>query len=209
MTQTTCQKLGGPNGRGLAGTMHTLQHTLAQKVDPSTKLLNTGDVLKSAQAVNDMNEMLTKMSPAARQAAEALHNHTIGHREYQMVVRKSNEQDATQLKQYQALDDKVEGFSKRLTGGRQTLETLNQALNEVTGTMSAAAVALQITGEHTDEVNGRIKGIAESTQEADGTVKDSTNPRELSTRKCVTRRPRSGRPRLRSVTTSCPPRRPP
>ncbi|GFG74653.1 hypothetical protein [Mycobacterium botniense] len=87
-----------------------------------------------------------------------------------MVVRKSNEQDATQLKQYQALDDKVEGFSKRLTGG-QTLETLNQALNEVTGTMSAAAVALQITGEHTDEVNGRIKGIAESTQEADGTVK--------------------------------------
>ncbi|GFG74689.1 phage tail tape measure protein [Mycobacterium botniense] len=165
------QKLGGPNGRGLAGTMQYLYNTLAQKVDPSTKLLNTGDVLKSAQAVNDMNEMLTKMSPAARQAAEALHNHTIGHREYQMVVRKSNEQDATQLKQYQALDDKVEGFSKRLTGGRQTLETLNQALNEVTGTMSAAAVALQITGEHTDEVNGRIKGIAESTQEADGTVK--------------------------------------
>lgn len=165
------QKLGGPNGRGLAGTMQYLYNTLAQKIDPSTKLLNTGDVLKSAQAVNDMNEMLTKMSPAARQAAEALHNHTIGHREYQMVVRKSNEQDATQLKQYQALDDKVEGFSKRLTGGRQTLETLNQALNEVTGTMSAAAVLLQITGEHTDEVNGRIKGIAESTQEADGTVK--------------------------------------
>ncbi|PIB80566.1 phage tail tape measure protein [Mycobacterium celatum] len=165
------QKLGGPNGRGLAGTMQYLYNTLAQKVDPSTKLLNTGDVLKSAQAVNDMNEMLTKMSPAARQAAEALHNHTIAHREYQMVVRKSNEQDATQLKQYQALDDKVEGFSKRLTGGRQTLETLNQALNEVTGTMSGAAVALQTTGAHTDEVNGKIKAIAETTQEADGTVK--------------------------------------
>ena len=75
------------------------------------------------------------------------------------------------MHQYEALEDKIDGFSKRLTGGRETLETLNQALNEVTGTMSRAAVTLQTTGEHARETNDRIKKISDTTQEADGTVK--------------------------------------
>ncbi|GFG74654.1 hypothetical protein [Mycobacterium botniense] len=40
------QKLGGPNGRA-AWRAPMPPTTLAQKVDPSTKLLNTGDVLKA------------------------------------------------------------------------------------------------------------------------------------------------------------------
>ncbi len=162
------QKLGQ---RGLAGTLQYVADTLASKIDPSTKLLDTGELLKSTQAVNDENEMLNKMSPAAKQAADALRNHTMGHREYTMAIRGANEQDAEQLKQFQALDDRVEGFSKRLSGGRQTLETYNQALNDVTGTQSGAAVALQTTGEHAQETNDKIQQIETTYTNADGTVK--------------------------------------
>lgn len=162
------QKLGQ---RGLAGTMQYLYDQTAKKIDPSTGLVNPGDLLKSAQAVNDMDQILTQMSPHARENAEALRANTMGHREYQMAVRGSNEQDATQMRQFQTLNDRVDGFSKRLSGGRQTVETLNQALNEETGTMSGAAIVMQTTGAHADEVNGRIKKIAATVVNADGTVK--------------------------------------
>ena len=52
------QKLGT---RGLAGTMQYLYDTIAAKVDPSTKLLNTGEILKSTQAVQDQTNMLNQM----------------------------------------------------------------------------------------------------------------------------------------------------
>jgi TP901 family phage tail tape measure protein len=172
------QHLGGPNGRGLAGTAQYLYDTLSRKIDPSTGLLNSGDMLQSARAMNDADQMMTKMSPHARELAEGLKNNTIGHVEYRKAVFASNEQDAVQLKQFQGLIDKVDGFSKRLTGGRQTVETLTQALNEVTGTMSGAQVVLSITGDKAGDTNRAIDAINKTTAEADGTVKGFNESQE-------------------------------
>jgi TP901 family phage tail tape measure protein len=165
------QHLGGPNGRGLAGTAQYLYDTLSKKIDPSTGLLNSGDMLQSARAMNDADKMMAKMSPHARELAEGLKNNTIHSKEYTKAAWASNEQDKVQLRQFQGLIDKVDGFSKRLTGGRQTVETLTQALNEVTGTMSGAQVVLSITGDKAGDTNRAIDAINKTTAEADGTVK--------------------------------------
>jgi hypothetical protein len=51
-------------------------------------------------------------------------------------------------------------------------------MNDLTGTMSGASVALQVSGEHADATNGRIKAIADTTADAGGRVKGFTETQE-------------------------------
>ena len=163
--------------RGLAGTLQYLSDTVMTHLADQNHIA-VGEMRQAAQAQENVNEMLEKMSPYARQHAEALRNNSEGSRAYTMAMRTANEEDRVQMEQVRKLIDVNDGFSKRYAKGRETLETYTQAMVEMTGTTSGAAVAFQTTGEHAKETNEGIQRIRDTTAEADGTVKGFNETQE-------------------------------
>lgn len=164
------QHLGGPNGRGLAGTMQYITDTVTKEFADGNKI-NVGELRNAAQAQANFNGMLAQMSPYARQHAQALANNTEGSRAYTMAMRSANEQDKVQMEQARKLIDTMDGFSKRYANGRSVIESVSQALIQLLGTQEAAQVALQVTGDHAQQTNEKIQAIATTYTNADGTVK--------------------------------------
>ncbi|WP_177246899.1 phage tail tape measure protein [Mycobacterium malmoense] len=164
------QQLGGPNGRGLAGTMQYITDTVMKDFANGNKI-NVGELRNAAQAQENLNGMLAQMSPYARENAQALANNTEGSRAYTMAMRQANEQDKTQMGQARKLIDTIDGFSKRYSQGRSVIESVTQALIQLFGTQEAAQVALQVTGDNADKTNKKIQQIATTYTNADGTVK--------------------------------------
>lgn len=164
------QHLGGPNGRGLAGTMQYITDTVTKQLADGNKI-NVGELRNAAQAQANFNGMLAQMSPYARQHAQALADNAEGSRAYTMAMRSANEQDKTQMEQARKLIDTMDGFSKRYANGRSVIESVNQALIQLLGTQEAAQVALQVTGDHAQQTNDKIQAIATTYTNADGTVK--------------------------------------
>ncbi|WP_062896129.1 phage tail tape measure protein [Mycobacterium avium] len=156
--------------RGLAGTMQYLFDTVQSKLLPGMKL-NQGELFKSSQAAADLDEMITQMSPHAAQLATALKNNEITVKDYTKAARDSVAEDRAKLMEFAQLNDKVDGYSKALRIGRDTIETLGKAMRDMTGTVAGQSVALQVSGDHAQETNDRIKAIATTYTEADGTVK--------------------------------------
>ncbi|KDP08552.1 phage tail tape measure protein [Mycobacterium avium] len=156
--------------RGLAGTMQYLFDTVQSKLLPGMKL-NQGELFKSSQAAADLDEMITQMSPHAAQLATALKNNEITVKDYTKAARDSVAEDRAKLMEFAQLNDKVDGYSKALRTGRDTIETLGKAMRDMTGTVAGQSVALQVSGDHAQETNDRIKAIATTYTEADGTVK--------------------------------------
>lgn len=156
--------------RGLAGTMQYLFDTVQSKLLPGMKL-NQGELFKSSQAAADLDEMITQISPHAAQLATALKNNEITVKDYTKAARDSVAEDRAKLMEFAQLNDKVDGYSKALRIGRDTIETLGKAMRDMTGTVAGQSVALQVSGDHAQETNDRIKAIATTYTEADGTVK--------------------------------------
>lgn len=156
--------------RGLAGTMQYLFDTVQSKLLPGMKL-NQGELFKSSQAAADLDEMITQMSPHAAQLATALKNNEITVKDYTKAARDSVAEDRAKLMEFAQLNDKVDGYSKAMRIGRDTIETLGKAMRDMTGTVASQSVALQVSGDHAQETNDRIKAIATTYTEADGTVK--------------------------------------
>lgn len=161
------QRLGE---RGLAGTMQYLFNTVQSQLLPGMKL-NQGELLKNSQAAADLNDMMGQMSPHARELAEGLKSGAIGHQAYAKAARASGEEDFAKLQQFEELNKKLDGFSKATRTGRDVIETLGKAMRDMTGTVAGQSVALQLSGDHMDETNDRIKAIATTYTEADGSVK--------------------------------------
>jgi hypothetical protein len=164
--------------RGLAGTMQYLYGVISQKVIPGSNLLDQGELLKNAQAVSDLDAMITQMSPHAQEMAESFKNNTIGVKEFTKEARAMGGDDAAKLLQFEQLNLKVDGFSKATKTGRDNLETLAAAMRAVTGTVAGQSVALQLTGENTDATNQKIKDIAGTYTDANGNVKGFAESQE-------------------------------
>ena len=163
--------------RGLSGTMQYL-HDKIMEFGSEKSGINVGELRNAAQAQENLNGMMEKMTPYARQHAEALKNNTEGSRAYTIAMRGANEEDKTQMDQARKLIDTVDGFSKRFANGREVIETVTQASKELTGTMSAEQVYLQTTGDHAEELSNGIKKLSDTHAEADGSVKGFNETQE-------------------------------
>jgi hypothetical protein len=164
--------------RGLAGTMQYLYGVISQKVIPGSNLLDQGELLKNAQAVGDLDAMVTQMSPHAQELATQFKNNEIGVKAFTKEARAMGGEDAAKLLQFEQLNLKVDGFSKATKTGRDNLETLAAAMRAVTGTVAGQSVALQLSGENTERVNQTIKDIAGTYTDAQGNVKGFAESQE-------------------------------
>lgn len=158
--------------RGLAGTFEYLSQKIKQHLDPND-LIDVGEFKKNAQALNDINKMLT--DPAVpenvRKIAEAYHSGAISHKEFVKEAKGTGDENFKQLQQFGQLQDTLNGFSTRYKNGQSTLETYNAALKAVTGTVAGQTVALQVTGDHAKDTEALIRKLMGTTAEHDGTVK--------------------------------------
>jgi len=165
------QRLGdGPGGRGLAGTMQYLSDTIMAKLIGPNKI-STGEFKQNAQAASNLTDMMGQMSPAAAKIAEAFHNGTSTRKEFTAAVKGSSAEDAAQLQQFGALQLKLDGFSTRMKNGQSIVETYNQAMKDITGTVAGQSIAVQNTGDNAARTNQLIAEINGTTAAADGTVK--------------------------------------
>lgn len=167
------QKLGE---RGLAGTMQNLYEVIASHQDASTKLVDTGELTKNAGALGNLHDMLNAtgdgaLGDNAKKMAQGYLDGTVSAIDYRKAVMAANDEDKKKLQQFGQLTDQVNSFSKRLAGGRDTLETANAALGDLVGTQEAASVAFQTTGENAQATKDKIDAIASTYVNADGTVK--------------------------------------
>jgi TP901 family phage tail tape measure protein len=169
--------------RGLAGTMQQMYGQIGAKVDPSTKLVDTGQLAHLSGGLQNLHSMLDMsgagaMSDSAKASSKAYLDGAMSAQAYRKEIKAANDEDKKKMQQFGELTDAVNGFSKKLAGGRSTLETMNAALGDVTGTMEAANVAYQVTGDNADKVNARIAAIANTYTNADGTVKGFNESQE-------------------------------
>lgn len=165
--QDVSEKLGQ---RGLAGTMQYLADTAKSKLDPNN-LIPVGEFKENAQAAQDAADMMTKMSPAAAEVAQQFANGAISRKDFTGAVKAANATDASQLQQFGALELKLDGFSSRFKNGQSIVETYNQALKDMTGTVAGQSIALQVVDGHAKDTNDLISKLGATTRETDGTVK--------------------------------------
>jgi TP901 family phage tail tape measure protein len=155
--------------RGLAGTMQYLADTIKAKMDPNN-LIPVGVFKQNAQELDNMTASLQAMSPAAAQLAQGYRNGTVTAKEFRAAVMGSTGDDTKRLQDFKQWSDDLNDFSKRYKNGQSTLETYNQALRDVTGTVAGQTIALQVTGENADKTNDLIAKLNSTTRETDGSV---------------------------------------
>jgi TP901 family phage tail tape measure protein len=163
--------------RGLAGTMQYLADTIKSKMDPNN-LIPTGVFKQNAQELDNMTASLAAMSPAAAQLATGLRNGSVSAIEFRKGMMGTSGEDTQRLRDFAKWNNDIDDFSKRYKNGQSTLETYNQALRDVTGTVSGQTIALQVTGENAGATNDLIAKLTNTTREHDGTVKGFNETQE-------------------------------
>jgi TP901 family phage tail tape measure protein len=155
--------------RGLSGTMQYLADTIKAKMDPNN-LIDTGAFKQNAQELDNMTASLAAMSPEARNLAEGLRNGSVDAIAFRKGLAGTSGEDTQRLRDFQKWSNDLNDFSKRFKNGQSTLETYNQALRDVTGTVAGQSIALQVTGEHADATNAEIAKLQKTTADSEGKV---------------------------------------
>ena len=158
--------------RGVAGTMQILvqaiqQHTKDGKVDLDVHY-------QSAQAARAEAEAFGALPAPAKAVAEQIKNGTLSYKEFRTTRGGLSVEMANELGQWNALNNKLTGFSSAIKSGIGDQMSLDQALKTLTGDQETLQVALATTGDNTDQTNDKIAQIDQTTREHDGTVKGFT-----------------------------------
>lgn len=158
--------------RGLAGTMQLL----TQAVQAHTKdgKVNLDVHMQSAQLARAETEAFNGLSPAAKAVAQQIQAGTLSYKDFRKSRGGLSVEQANEVGQWNALNNKLTGFSSLIKSGIGDQISFDQALKILTGDQLTLQAALQTGGENTDRTNSAIAQIAGTTREADGTVKGFT-----------------------------------
>jgi TP901 family phage tail tape measure protein len=155
--------------RGLAGTMQMLTQAVQQHTKDGK--VNLDAHYQSAQLARAETEAFNGLSPAARNVAEEIKNGTLSYKEFRKSRGGLSVEQANEIGQWNALNNKLTGFSDLIKSGIGDQIGYDQALKILTGDQLTLQAALQTSGENTDRTNDSIKQINQTVREHDGTVK--------------------------------------
>ena len=155
--------------RGLAGTLQLLQ----QAVQAHTKdgKVNLDVHMQSAQLARAETEAFNGLTPAARNVAQQIKDGTLSYQAFRKSRGGLSVEQANEVGQWNALNNKLTGFSSLIKWGIGDNISYDQALKILTGDQSTLAVMLQTTGQNAKDTNDKIQQIDSTTRNADGTVK--------------------------------------
>lgn len=156
--------------RGLAGTAQILDRAIREHMTPAGQVM-IDTFRKSEQATGAAKTMFDALPPAAQKVAEAVKNNSEAYKAYRKDRGGLSVEQANEVDQWLGIEKQITGFSTALKSGQGDVQTYLQAMGLLTGNQETARVALLLSGQATDEVNGKIHTIDQTTREHDGTVK--------------------------------------
>jgi TP901 family phage tail tape measure protein len=156
--------------KGLSGTLLDVSNAIQAKLDPSGKIA-IGTFAKVAQATDNANTMLKSMPANMQALANGFTTGQISLKQWRLDVKALPADQANLMTQWQSLANKANGFSTAVKGNSPVMQNYTQALSKAMGDQSGMNVALQVTGENADYMNGAIKKVAGTTTEAGNNVK--------------------------------------
>lgn len=162
--------------RGLAGTLQMLtgalqSHTKNGKLDIDVQY-------QSAQAARAEADAFNALPAPAKAVADEIKNGTLSYKDFRKTRGGLDVEMANELNQWNNLNNKLTGYNDLIKSGIGDHISFDQALKILTGDQTTLQAALQLTGENTDKVNGKITEIMGSTALADGTVKGFNETQE-------------------------------
>lgn len=158
--------------RGLTGTLQLLQKALQAHTKNGIVDLNVH--YQSAQAARAEAEAFAALPGPAKAVAQEIKDGTLSYKEFRRSRGGLNVEMANEVNQWNALNNKLTGYSDLIKSGIGDHVSYDQALKILTGDQETLQVALQASGENADAVNKKIQAVDQTTREHDGTVKGFT-----------------------------------
>jgi len=115
--------------------------------------------------------MVAAMPKNLQGMAKAFQENKITFADWRKELKGLPPEHANLLQQFASLQNRATGFSDILKSGGPAAQNYQDALRRVTGDATGLNVALMLTGENTDYVNGTLKTISGATTEAGNHVK--------------------------------------
>ncbi|MFP1155548.1 phage tail tape measure protein [Mycobacterium sherrisii] len=155
--------------RGLAQTLQIVQQAIAQHTQNGQ--VNLDVMYRNSQVARAEAEAFNALPGPVKAVAQAIKDNTLSYAEFRKTRGGLSVEQANDLNQWMALENRVTGFNNVVKSGIGTQLDSNQALALAVGGQDNLRVALQLTGENQDAVNDKIKQIDQTTEGANHTVK--------------------------------------
>lgn len=162
--------------RGVAGTLQLLQQAL--QAHTKDGMVDLDVHYQSAQVARAEAEAFNALPGPAKAVAQQIKDGTLSYKEFRKSRGGLSVEMANEVGQWNALNNKLTGFSDLIKSGIGDHISYDQALKILTGDQETLRVALQASGENTDAVNDKIKQVDQTTREHDGTVKGFNETQE-------------------------------
>lgn len=162
--------------RGITGTLQYL--TQALQAHTKDGMVDLDVHYQSAQVARAEAEAFNALPGPAKTVAQQIKDGTLSYKEFRKSRGGLSVEMANEVGQWNALNNKLTGFSDLIKSGIGDHISYDQALKILTGDQETLRVALQASGENTDAVNDKIKQVDQTTRENDGTVKGFNETQE-------------------------------
>ncbi len=162
--------------RGITGTLQYL--TQALQAHTKDGMVDLDVHYQSAQVARAEAEAFNALPGPAKAVAQQIKDGTLSYKEFRKSRGGLSVEMANEVGQWNALNNKLTGFSDLIKSGIGDHISYDQALKILTGDQETLRVALQASGENTDAVNDKIKQVDQTTREHDGTVKGFNETQE-------------------------------
>ncbi len=157
------------SSKGLSGTLQQISSAITEKMGPAGKVLVSA-MNESKSATQDATAMIGKMPANLQTLAKGLQDGSMTLADYKAHLKELPTTQANLLGQFEALNNRAQGFSNILKSGSPAALSYSQALQKATGNATTMNVALMLTGENADYTNNAIQAVSKATADASGNV---------------------------------------
>ncbi|WP_157184371.1 phage tail tape measure protein [Nocardia niigatensis] len=155
--------------RGLTGTMDMLAKAIHDKMTPAQQIV-IDTFNQNKLVVADAKRMFDGLPPAAQAVAQSVKDGTLSFAEFRKTGGGLAVDQKNMVDQWWALEKKADGFNSVLKSGKSDIQTYQDALSKVTGTVAGATVAMDITADNADDTKKTKAGIEGAKPEASGDI---------------------------------------
>ncbi|WP_090601415.1 phage tail tape measure protein [Mycobacterium lentiflavum] len=162
--------------RGLAGTLQVVQQAIQQHTQNGK--VNLDVMYQSQQTARAEAAAFNALPGPARAVAQEIKDGTLSYKEFRKSRGGLSVEMANEVGQWNALNNKLTGFSSLIKSGIGNQLDFDQALKLSTGDQETFQIAVQTTGDNAAKTNEKIRLIDQTVREHDGTVKGFNETQE-------------------------------
>lgn len=155
--------------RGLTGTMQMFADAVRAKMTPAQQIVidtfNTNN-----QVTADAKRIFDSLPPAAQSVAQAVKDGSLSFAEFRKTGGGLAVDQKNLVDQWWSLEKKADGFNSVLKAGKSDIQTYQEALNKMTGTVAGSTVAIDVTGDNTEDTKKAKESIGAAAPGKNGDI---------------------------------------